>query len=185
MPSRYVGAESISISDMIGDHNSWLYWKLRARLMNGKNIPSGDCCACHPEPQSPEELSEDVKSSVNGSRSSHKECSGAVWHGWSCVQGFVCHCFLLSWACGQGELAVRSTCHLVFVWGNHMALSAGTATILSLSWWPGKTTSWWWTPVFVCKAPSHFLCFCYQYCWYYCVFLIPLLFPFSNCYLNP
>lgn len=121
--------------------------------MNGKNIPPGDCGSGGQAQQSPEELSANVKSSVTSSRSSHQErCSGAVWHRRSCFWGFVCHCFLLSW--GQGEPALRSTCDLVFVWENHMALSAGTAGILSLSWWPGKAKSWWWTPVFECKPFS-------------------------------
>lgn len=89
------------------------------------------------------------------SRSSYQEwCSGAMWHGWSCFRRFVCHCLLLSWAWGQRDPAVTCTCHLVFVWENHMALSAGTAPILSLSWWPGKAKSWWWTPVFLCKPFS-------------------------------
>lgn len=123
--------------------------------MNGKNTPLGDCGSGCKVQQSPEELSEDVISSITGSRSRHQKwCSGAMWHVWSCFQRFVCNCFLLSWAWEQWEPTLRSTCYLVFVRGNHMALSVETATILSLPWWPGKAKSWWQTPVFVCKAFS-------------------------------
>lgn len=153
MPSSHIEAESISISGVTGDPNRWLYRKLKWAWLEtkGKNIPLGDCGSGCQAQQSPEELSGDVKSSVTGSRSSHQEwCSGAVWHGWSCFPGFVCHCFAV-----LGFRTGRASCEdLIFVWENHMALSAGTAAILSLSWWPGKAKSWWWTSVFECKPFS-------------------------------